>query len=344
MAQPKRIFLIASFNYTNSQSIRIERRRWIKGFIRIGHDVQCFSYKDVMIQLSPIKSSRVIKRVGKKRADKALIEQIKTYHPDIVMILAMKHLDSETIAQMRKAAPNAVFISRDVDWWPERYKNRMQIARQMDIVVATNAGSFLQSYKDAGVPLSAFIPCPCDPDIQRPYSVDEKLKTDIIFLGKAKHGKNDNSDDRYSLVKKLSELPNAKVYGDFGTPTIDGIDCFRAISNAKIALSINSINSVRLYHSDRFISCLSCGTFTLAKRVPDTELLFKDGIHLKYFDTAEEFFELANYYLKNETEREKIAIAGMQRAHNEFNCEKMAQYVIDLVEKGNYDVNWAEIR
>jgi len=81
----------------------------------------------------------------------------------------------------------------------------------------------------------------------------------------------------------------------------------------------------------------------LAKRVPDSDLLFKDGVHLRYFDTVEEFFDLANWYLRNDEEREKIAKAGMKIAHTEFNCLKMAQYVLDLIEKGHYDAPWAKI-
>jgi len=52
---------------------------------------------------------------------------------------------------------------------------------------------------------------------------------------------------------------------------------------------------------------------------------------------------LAEWYLKHEDERKKIAQAGMEHAHKEFNCEKIAQDVLDLVEKGYYDAPWAQI-
>jgi spore maturation protein CgeB len=78
----------------------------------------------------------------------------------------------------------------------------------------------------------------------------------------------------------------------------------------------------------------------LAKRVPDSGLLFKDKVHLRYFDAAEEFFDLANWYLAHEDERIKIANAGMQRAHSEFNCVKIAKYTLDLIETGAYKAPW----
>lgn len=337
----KRIFVIADFKDEKPKSISIERRHWTKGFVRLGHDVQRFSYRNIMMQFSPIKSRIFARRFVKKQVDAALAEQVKHYHPDIVIILVMKYLDSRTIDTLRSVAPKAIFIGRDTDPWPENDPDRIAIARKMDIVIATNAGKWLRFYKEAGVPRCAFIPCPCDPDIQRPYEVVEQFRTDIIFAGKGSHPEGDNDPDRYSILQRLSTMPNARLYACFGNPPLEGIDYFQALSNAKISLSINAVNSVRLYHSDRLVECLACGAFVLAKRVPDSDLLFKDGTHLKYFDTPQEFFSLADWYLRNEDERKKIAKAGMQKAHDEFNCEKMAQHVLDLVEKGTYESCWA---
>ena len=342
----KRIFVIAYLKEESPASIRVERRRWIKGLIRLGHDVQHFSYRNITRELSAFKSKYFLKYTAKRYTNPALLEQIRCYHPDIVLALSMEDYGYETVLAMRQAAPKAVFVGRDCDWFPDKNKKeRLAIARQMDIVTATNAGEWLETYKKAGVPVCAFIPCPCDPDIQHPYKDEEFIGTDFIFTGSVEHRKNnDEADpDRYIILEKLSKMHNAKVYGSFGNPKIEGIDAFKAISGAKIALSINSVNSVRMYHSDRLVNCLSCGTFTLAKRVPDTDLLFKDGVHLRYFDSADEFFELADWYLKHPQEREKIAQAGMEHAHKEFNCTKIAGYVMDLIEKGSYDAPWKHI-
>jgi len=339
----KRIFVIADFMDEKPQSISIERRHWTKGFVRLGHDVQRFSYRNILLQFSPFKSKGIARLLAKKRADSALSEQVKHYHPDIVIILVMKYLNSRTVDVLRSVAPNAIFIGRDTDPWPENDPERNAVAGKMDMVVATNAGKWLQFYKDAGVPRCAFIPCPCDPDIQRPYEVVEQFRTDLFFAGKSQHTGGNNDPDRYSILQKLSTMPNARLYACFGKPLLEGIDYFQALSNAKIALSINAVNSVRLYHSDRLVESLACGVFVLAKRVPDSDLLFEDGVHLKYFDTVDEFFEFADWYLKHEHEREKIARAGMQRAHSEFNCERIAKHLLDLIETGTYDTPWAVI-
>ena len=58
---------------------------------------------------------------------------------------------------------------------------------------------------------------------------------------------------------------------------------------------------------------------------------------------AIEFFELADWYLQHEQEREKIAAAGMERAHSEFNCKRIAKCMLDLIETGKYSAPWADI-
>jgi len=341
--KPKRIFVIADFKDESTKSIRVQQRMWIKGLLRLGHDVRRFSYRNIMMQCSPFPSKRIARYFGKKKTDSLLAEQLRRYHPDIVFILSMKYLDAKTVVAIRDAAPDAVFIGRDEDPFPDKNPDRIAIAKQTDIVITTSGGRFLKTYKDAGVSRCAFIPNMCDPDVQHTYDVEEKWKTDIIFTGKTEHTRLQRNSERYYLVHKLSKMPNTRLYGCFGNARAEGIEAFYAISGAKIGLSINIANDVRLYHSDRLINYLACGTFTLAKRVPDTDLLFEDGVHLRYFDTSEEFFELADWYLKHDEEREKIANAGMEKAHSEFNCERIAKHLLDLIETGTYNAPWAEI-
>jgi spore maturation protein CgeB len=346
MSGLKRIFVIADFKDETARSIRAQPRMWVKGLIRLGHDVQRFSYRNILTQFNPFSGRhfrRFAPRFVRRRADDILSRQIKPYQPDVVLILSMKYLTAETIRVIRAAAPDAVVVGRDDDPFPEKNQARLAIAKETDIIITTSSGRFLRTYKDVGVPCCAFIPNMCDPDLQRRYEADDKWNTDIIFTGKAEHTRLDRNNERYELVKRLSEMPNARLYGCFGNPEVEGLELLYALSAAKVTLSINIANDVRLYHSDRLVGYISCGAFTLAKNVPDSDLLFEDGVHAKYFDTPDEFFDLADYYLKHEDEREKIAQAGLKRAHAEFNCQKIAQYMLDLVETGTYDAPWAEI-
>ena len=341
MHKTKRIFVVADIKYKPIKTFVDQMPKLAKGFIRLGNDVRLFSYCSALAEASPLKGKTFSALFFKSRVDKLLADQIKNYKPDIVYVNFAKVLDADTVKQMRQAAPNAVFIGDDGDPWPKLQKNRMETAKKLDILTATNDGKFLQDYRDAGVPNCVFVPNLCDPDTDHQYDVGPEWETDILWTGTAKHHASTSGVLREQIVTELSRRDNCTLYGCFGRPKVGGINYLYAISGARIGVNVNAVNSVRLYHSDRLTHYLACGTFVLAKRVPDTNLLFKDKQHLRYFDDVDEFFDLARWYLNHETERKKIADAGMKRAHEHFNCLKIAGYILDLVEKGTYSAPWS---
>jgi glycosyltransferase involved in cell wall biosynthesis len=293
-----------------------------------------------MAQLSIFKSRTLSAKLYKSKVDEQLALYIKSYQPDLIFITFAKYLDGESITIMREAAGNIKILALDVDPWPKLQKNRIETAKEVDILLATNDGQWLQEYRDAGIPLCRFIPNICDPDTDRRYEVGDKWKTDIIWTGTVSHKMCPGDSTRKNIVEKLAGKNNYKVYGCLGQPQVGGIEYLQAISGAKIGLHINAVNNIRLYHSDRIAHYLACGTMVIAKRIPDGDLLAKDKEHIRYFDEPEEFFELAEWYLKNENDRKQIADTGMKWAHEQFNCVKIAGYVLDIIKNGDYKAVW----
>ena len=344
MGKSNRILIVSDSSYNPVKMFLDPTNKFAKGFIRLGNDVRTFSYRDTLRACSPFKSKSLSSFFYKFKVDELLVAEVANYEPHIVLVFLHGKLDRETIDLMRRASPNTVFIGFDADPWPRLQKgNRIETAKGLDILTATNSGEYLEDYRRAGVPLCVFMPNMCDPDIHHRYNVGPEWRTDILWTGAAKHRAGSNQTLREGLVNRLAQRSNCTLYGCCGRPQIGGINYLYAISGARIGVSVNAINSVRLYHSDRLTHYLACGTFVLAKRVPDTDLLFEDNVHLKYFDSVDEFFELAEWYLKHEQQREKIAKAGMERAHTEFNCQKIAQHLLDLIENGHYNAPWAEV-
>jgi hypothetical protein len=341
MSKSKRIFCVEDTKEFTPKFLKMEHRRYVKGLTRLGHDVQVFGYRNAFYYAGPILSARFMRDWCKThRVDELLATQIKSYNPDIVIVRFAGYLDTQTISVMRQAAPNAFIVGMDTDPWPEFQGCRLQMGAKVDLMITNYEGRWMDSYRQAGA-RCAFIAFNCDPDIEHPYDVGSQWQSDILFTGHEKLSRKYPTEElRYQLVSKMTKMPNCTLYGCCGRPRIGGIEYLYAISGTKIGLSVNAVNDIRLYHSDRPTTYLSCGAFVLSKRVPDTDLLFKDGVHMKYFDTAEEFFDLAEWYIKHDDERKKIADAGMKHVHAEFNCVKMAGYVMDLIEKGSYSASW----
>ena len=333
----KILFITDTKDLTDKLLLEVVRKQ-VKGFIRLGCDTQVFSFNHAVDKASPFKRKEIV-RFFKSRADELLLEQIKNYVPDIVIVSFAKYLDAETINRAREAAGRVPFIGVDVDLWPQLHKGRIEAASKLDLVLTTYGENGQQFLKEAKVKC-IFMPNACDPDIEYRYDVPDKWKSDIIFTGKDQHIHYPTEKVRTQIINELTSMSGCAVYGCLGRPQIFGMDYYYAISGAKTGLSINAVNDIQLYHSDRLTHYLSCGTFVLAKNVPDSDLLFKDRIHLRYFETAEEFFELADWYLKHDDERTKIANAGMEYVHREFNCQKIAGYILDCIDKGFYRAPW----
>ncbi len=343
MKASKRILIISDINYNPVKMMLNQTSKFLKGFVKLGHHVSIFSYSMALESLSPFKSKTITTKLYKKKADELLIKYLVNYQPNIVLIFFPRDLNYTSIAKMRNNWPEAVYIGHDGDAWPKLQKfPRIQTAKGVDILTATNNGRYLDDYREGGVKNCVFLPNICDPDIDKRYEVSDNWRINILWTGKAKHGANSDETIREEIVKKLMTRNDAAIYGHMGKEQIGGMNYLYAISGAKIGVSINAVNDVKMYHSDRLIHYLACGTCVIAKKVPDTDLLFKDGIHLKYFDTIDEFFELLDWYLAHENERKRIADAGMQRAHNEFNCKKIASYMLALIENGAYNAPWME--
>ncbi|MHC4259716.1 MAG: CgeB family protein [Planctomycetota bacterium] len=234
MTEAKRIFVVADIKHKAVKTFVDQIPKLGKGFVRLGKDVRFFSYCDAISRISPFESKTLSKLLFKSKVDELLADQIKDYEPHIIYINFPRIFDADTVRYIRRAAPNAVLIGDDGDPWPKLQKNRIDTARELDILMATNDGEFLQDYRDAGVRSCVFLPNMCDPDTDHRYEVADRWKTDILWTGTARHGADSSDTLREELVLKLAQRRNCSLYGCLGYPKIGGINYLYAISGARI--------------------------------------------------------------------------------------------------------------
>jgi len=340
MSKVRRVLVIADIDLKPLKMLQNQVFASTKGFIRAGNDVRIFDYSGEIAKLSPLRSRSLSKLLYKNKVDRLLCGFCKHYEPDFIFINFPKFLDYKTLVKIRNALPTAKLIGMDGDPWPKLHPERIATAKGLDMVFATNDGQWLQDYRDAGVVSVCFIPNCCDPDIEHRYEVDDKWHSNILWIGVLEHHADTSYNLRRDLVLKLAQRKDCAIYGACGRPKIGGKDVLYAISGAKIGVSVNAYEPVRFAHSNRLTRLLACGTFVLSNRFPGCETLYKDSEHLRYFDTVDEFFELAEWYLNHEQERKRIADGGMAWVHEHFNCEKIAGYTLELAQYGRYSAPW----
>ncbi len=339
-----RIVILANLREDSPRGLQLVSRKLNKGFIRNGHDVLVFSYLLQMKALSFLPGKMWSRKYFMKKTDQLCCNILKSYQPDLVVFPGYRLITHDTISKLKEVLPNTFFAGLYYDQLEDMTDDFVSTNKLMDAFMATGAGEPLArvASKSGNIP-SAFIPNPCDPDIERPYPDSHMPATEILFPGKFSHTGYAHDGNREPLLKLLAKDYGLVNYGNGINPSIWGMDYYGAISKTKIALSININNNFPMYHSGRLINYLSCGAFAVASYVPKSELLFEDHKHLRYFHSNDECVELIKYYLKNENERKTIASAGMEYVHKTFNCQRIAKDIIDFLTTGTYNAPWRDI-
>ena len=119
MTKPKRTYIVSDIKYQSKKVFVDQIPKLAKGFIRLGHEFEIVSYSRVFRKLSPLKSKTFSAKLFKSRVDRLLSHQSRYYGPDLICTSFAKILNSDTVEQMKQAAPNAVIIGGDGDPWQE---------------------------------------------------------------------------------------------------------------------------------------------------------------------------------------------------------------------------------
>ena len=109
-------------------------------------------------------------------------------------------------------------------------------------------------------------------------------------------------------MQKFYNHPNLIKYNY----TLLGKKYTQALNSFDIALCFLRKDNKDL-QTTRSIEIPACGTFMLAERTREHQILFKEGKEAEFFSDKEEMLDKIKYYLKNSKARHKIAEAGRKR-------------------------------
>ena len=167
-------------------------------------------------------------------------------------------------------------------------------------------------------------------------NVKKQKSIDIIFMANQSMGF-PLSEYRIEVADVLrTNYKGFELYG--GWPGSNGnlmknqyaeAEYYRA---SKIAISVSHFNIDR-YFSDRLIRSMGSGCFTLSHHYEGIEKDFEVKKHLDTFHDTDELIEKIDYYLENEKEREKIALAGYKHVHKNFTTKNMVNDILRIYTK-----------
>ena len=258
--------------------------------------------------------------------NKFLKDQTFIYKPDIIWVDKGVCILSDTLIEIKSLYPSLMIVHYNPDdpfgsFGKGGWRYFISAIKSYDVHFIPRAVNFID-YKNNGAKNVIFnIPTRgYDNNIHKPYpvnSITATFSSDVGFLG-------DFENERYHSLLKIANdgikvrlsnsWPSNKIHNNFIISPYDvyGEEYAKAICGFKIGLGFLRKGN-RDKHTSRIIEIPACGTFLLAERNDETLKLFEEGIEAEFFDSDEELLDKVKFYLKNDTKRRQIALAGRER-------------------------------
>ena len=197
------------------------------------------------------------------------------------------------------------------------FDHHLQCAKYFDVVFVAHKPA-VETFRERGIKNVFWIPPACDPEIHG-RKVNEKLY-DVGFVGNLDP---ESNPERVRLLNELKQRFN--VYSE---------RCFleemsKVFSRSKIVFNKSIADGLNM----RVFEVLASGSMLLTNEANGSGLqdLFQDRKHLVIYKNENELIELADYYLRNDEEREEIAAEGMKKVLNEHTYGHRAEEMVRIL-------------
>ncbi|CAD7772666.1 Ubiquinone biosynthesis O-methyltransferase [Candidatus Methanoperedenaceae archaeon GB50] len=199
-----------------------------------------------------------------------------------------------------------------------KLEKHIEIAKNFDVVFIAQKAD-VKRFKERGIKNVFWIPLACDPEIHG-KKTNNKLY-DIGFVGSLTDPK------RVELLDKLKRRFNLYYERCFLERMAE------VFSQSKIVFNKSIKNDLNM----RVFEAMASGSMLLTDEAKGSGLteMFQDRKHLVIYRDEKELFELADYYLRNDDEREKIAKQGMTKVLDRHTYAHRVQEMINIIKDRN---------
>jgi hypothetical protein len=198
-------------------------------------------------------------------------------------------------------------------------KPRQTLAKFFDHVFLYQR-NYLSKFSDHPKDNVRWLPYACDLD---KFNIQEKDRhLDIAFIGNLFH-KGSERQETLNVLQSRYSLNEIRYYLQEEIPQV--------YSQAKIVLNLPVGDDLNF----RFFEALSSKALLITKRTNNgQEELFKEDVHYVAFESQNELLEKIDYYLKNDSERERIALAGNEAVKSSHTLSMRVEELLETILTG----------
>jgi len=331
--QKLKILHITNFNERHNGRLFFNTGRRINnGFIRLNHSVLTISDRDIQSYHRSLNDLD-----GSQKLNSKLIETISNYVPDIIVLGHADLINIKTLKFIKENYPRTKiiqwFLDKMTEEWGRNKKRFLDKIKIMDCNFCTTSPEILSFPKKNKV---YFIPNPSDISFETLECYKNKHPLYDLFFAMS-HGvhrgilKKGKYDKRLSIIEKLvNKNPNLRfnIHGAYNKQPIWSDDFKNSLYQTKMALNLSQGNTVKYYSSDRITQLVANGILTFVDIKTKLNDFFTNK-EIIFYTSINDLSEKINFYSENPIIRNKIAKAGRDKYHKNFDSKIIAQYMID---------------
>jgi len=312
------------------------------GFTRLGNDVLDLSDRDI------VRYNRSFPNVnGYDYLNKQIIETIKNYNPDFVLLGHSYNIKKETFEEIKSFNKNIIisqwFEDHLADTRPDYLTNRQKLFKYKDFIKCNfitthpSALNFLKN-KDNFF----YLPIPVDKNIEKLNIYENNHSINDLFFSMS-HGVNrgklkiNKNDERTIFIDRLiKKNPNIifDIYGYKKREPIWSEDFYHSINLSKMGLNLTRGDPVKYATSNRIASLIGNGLLTFVDIRTKLNDFLNDN-EAVFYKNLDDLSEKLNYFKNNSNLRKKYAMNGKKKYFDYFDSTIIAKYIIAK----SFDIN-----
>jgi len=330
---------IEIFNYRQSQYLKAPAGSFLKSRIK--------SYFGFSPRKIPLFNS-LINSLDNRRMNKALLEIISEWTPDILLVLKGESIFPETLLKIRNhyGVITANWFTDSVfsPYWKDLAES---ISSYYDYFFMIDNKEVLEKVKIESSHVEC-LPLGCDPDIHKSMKLtgDEikEYRSDICFVGTV-------VPQREEILEAMTDFdlsiwgPSENVFGPwlkkkpgfkkcYRGREVHGEEVIKVYNASKIVLGIHGLYGSKLFSvTPRLFEVTGCRVFYLVNEQPQIYDLYKVGEEVICYKDTKELTKLVEFYIQHPKERNLIAKRGQQRAYSEHTYLHRMKKLIFTIER-----------
>ncbi|MDF7675047.1 glycosyltransferase [Acetobacteraceae bacterium ESL0709] len=302
------------------------------GFIRNGHYVLNFSYRDVARHYGFFNS----RLLGRKAMWHALKKTVASFRPDVLILGHGYMIPPEIISEIRQVLPDMKAIQWNIDaLFVEQ--NRLDVVARHEVVdasfVSTGERHLYGLLGDTKI--VGFLPNPVDLSVERGRNFESKHLPYDVFYSCGNPDRLREICGRYWQMDEFcvmleGRLPAETRFAYAGVrqqPYRSGYHYVELLENSAIGLNISRRSDYALYSSDRLAHMIGNGQLVAIERAIGYDRFFSED-EMIFFSSVEELCDRIRYYIRNPEELQKSAYKGWEHYSRLFNEVSVSDYML----------------